>query len=334
MISNTHFPSARLRRLRSSEAMRALVQENTLSVNDFILPIFVEEDAAERSAISSLPGVFRETEATLPAAVKEAADLGIKAIILFGVSKHKDFTGSDSMKPGGLLARMIKIAKNASPETLVIADTCFCEYTDHGHCGPLAHGDVDNDATLENLGKQAVVAANAGADIIAPSGMMDGMVGAIRRALDSEGHTGTPILSYAVKYASAFYGPFRDAAGCTLGQYEDAPKTRKTYQMNPANGDEGMREAALDVAEGADMLMVKPGLPYLDMIRRLKDAFHMPVFAYHVSGEFAMLKAAAANGWLDYDTCLMESLMSFKRAGCDAILTYGAKDAARILRNA
>lgn len=332
MNANTQFPSSRLRRLRSSDAMRALVQENHITAADLILPIFVEEDASERSAITSLPGVFRETEATLPQAVKEAASLGIKAVILFGVSKHKDHLGSDSFRKDGLLARMISIAKNAAPEMLVIADACFCEYTDHGHCGPLAKGDVDNDATLENLGKQALVAANAGADIIAPSGMMDGMVAAIRAALDSGGFTNTPILSYAVKYASSFYGPFRDAAGCSLGAYPDAPKSRKTYQMNPANALEGLREAALDVQEGADMLMVKPGTSYLDMIRRVKDDFGLPVFAYHVSGEFAMLKAAAANGWLDYDSCLMETLMAFKRAGCDGILTYGALDAARMLQ--
>ncbi|MCD8570838.1 MAG: porphobilinogen synthase [Alphaproteobacteria bacterium] len=326
-----HFPSTRLRRLRANPAMRALVQEQRLSADDFILPIFVEENTDERKEISSLPGVFRETENTLETAVKNAARHGIKGIILFGISHHKDFTGSDSLKKDGLMARMINRAKNASPETLVIADACFCEYTDHGHCGPLAHGDVDNDSTLENLGQQAVVAAEAGADIIAPSGMMDGMVAAIRRALDANSFQNTSILSYAVKYASGFYGPFREAAGCSLGQYPDAPTTRKTYQMNPANSDEALREAALDIAEGADMLMVKPGLPYLDIMRRVKDEFKMPLFAYQVSGEYAMMKAAEQKGWLDYETVLMESLMSFKRAGCDAILTYGAIEAARIL---
>lgn len=324
-------PLIRMRRLRTSPAMRALVQEYALSVDDLIYPIFVEENATERTAIASLPGVFRETEATLPAAVQEAAALGIKAIILFGVSHNKDALGSDSLKDDGLLARMIRAAKKAAPDMLIIADACFCEYTDHGHCGPLKGGDVDNDATLENLGKQAVAAARAGADIIAPSGMMDGMVAAIRAALDKAGFTDRAILSYAVKYASCFYGPFRDAAGCSLGAYPDAPKNRKTYQMNPANAAEGLREAALDVAEGADMLMIKPGMPYLDMVQRVKNEFKMPTFAYQVSGEFAMLKAAAGNGWLGYDEALMESLLSFKRAGADAILTYGALDAARIL---
>lgn len=327
-----NFPDTRLRRLRANPSMRALVQEHHLSVNDLILPIFVEENATERSAIKSLPGVFRETESTLGNAIKEAEALGIKAIILFGISHHKDALGSDSLKKDGLLARMIARAKEASPSMLVIADACFCEYTDHGHCGPLKNGDVDNDATLKNLGKQAVIAAAAGADIIAPSGMMDGMVAAIRKALDSESYHNTAILSYAVKYASGFYGPFREAAGCSLGHYKDAPTTRKTYQMNPANGDEAMREAALDVAEGADMLMVKPGMPYLDMIRRVKDEFKIPTFAYQVSGEYAMLKAASDKGFIGYEDCLMESLMSFKRAGCDAILTYGALDAARILQ--
>lgn len=324
-------PLIRMRRLRTSPAMRALVQENALSVDDLIYPIFVEENAKERTAIASLPGVFRETESSLAGAVQEAAELGIKAIILFGVSHNKDALGSDSLNDNGLLARMIRAAKAAAPDMLVIADACFCEYTDHGHCGPLKHGDVDNDATLENLGKQAVTAARAGADIIAPSGMMDGMVAAIRAALDEAGFTDRAILSYAVKYASCFYGPFRDAAGCSLGAYPDAPKNRKTYQMNPANAMEGLREAALDVDEGADMLMIKPGLPYLDMVQRVKHEFQMPTFAYQVSGEFAMLKAASANGWLGYDDALMESLLSFKRAGADAILTYGALDAARLL---
>lgn len=312
--------------------MRDLLQETHLSVNDFIYPIFVDEDTQERTAIPSLPGIFRETEKTLPGAVKDAANLGIKAIILFGISHHKDSSGSDSLKKDGLLARMIKTAKDAAPHILVIADTCFCEYTDHGHCGPLAHGSVDNDRTLEGLAKQAVIAADSGADIIAPSGMMDGMVAAIRGGLDNHGHTNIAILSYAAKFASTYYGPFRDAAGCSLGTDEAAPKDRKSYQMNPANTNEAMREVELDIQEGADMLMVKPGLAYLDVVQRVKDAFHMPTFAYHVSGEYAMLKAASEKGWLDYEDTLIETMLSFKRAGCDAILTYSALDCAKALQ--
>lgn len=325
-------PDIRMRRLRRTNAMRALVRENVLNVNDLVYPIFVEEDLGERAPISSLPGIYRETEKSLPAAVKEVWDLGIKAIILFGVSHHKDCEGSDSWNKDGLLARMIRIAKDACPDILVMADVCFCEYTDHGHCGPLnAAGDVDNDATLANLARQAANAAAAGADIIAPSGMMDGMVGAIRTGLDQDGHTDIPILSYAVKFASAFYGPFRDAAGCSLGAYAHARKDRATYQMDPANAEEALREAALDIAEGADMLMVKPGLPYLDILHRVKDEFRLPTFAYNVSGEYAMLKHAAAAGGLDYETSMMEMLLCFKRAGADGILTYAALDAARLL---
>lgn len=325
-------PNMRLRRLRRNDAMRALVQENHLSVNDLILPLFIEENAIERTAIASLPGVYRETESTLAGAMKEAQNLGIKAAILFGVSHNKDAAGSDSLKADGLLSRMIKRAKDAAPEMLIIADLCFCEYTDHGHCGVLnVAGDVDNDRTLDNLAKQAAVAARAGADIVAPSGMMDGMVAAIRAGLDSDGHTDVPILSYAAKFASAFYGPFRDAAGCSLGTHKHARKDRKTYQMNPANAAEALREVAEDVAEGADMVMVKPGLPYLDIIHRVKTTFGLPTFAYHVSGEYAMLKAAAEKGWLNEETALMEIMLGFKRAGCDAIITYSALDLARRL---
>jgi porphobilinogen synthase len=322
----------RLRRLRKSAAMRDLLQETHLSVNDLILPLFIEENAPERTAIASLPGVFRETETSLTGALQEASSLGIKAAILFGVSHNKDAAGSDSMKKGGLLDRMIRRAKDAAPDMLIIADVCFCEYTDHGHCGVLTEaGDVDNDRTLINLAKQAQIAAAAGADIIAPSGMMDGMVAAIRAGLDEDGFTEIPILSYAAKFASAFYGPFRDAAGCALGSHPHARKDRKTYQMNPANADEAMREVAQDIQEGADMVMVKPGLPYLDIIHRVKTTFGLPTFAYHVSGEYAMLKAAAEKGWIDYDAAYGEILMGFKRAGCDAIITYGALDLARRL---
>ncbi|MCK6419280.1 MAG: porphobilinogen synthase [Alphaproteobacteria bacterium] len=328
------YPSLRLRRLRQNDTLRAMVQETRLTVHDLILPLFVEENLNQRTPIASLPGVFRETETSVIKTIGKAQALGVNAFIFFGVSHKKDSQGTDSFTSGGILDRVFRRVREACPTALLIADACFCEYTDHGHCGPLSkHGDVDNDGTLMNLGKQAVTAARAGADIIAPSGMMDGMVQAIRAALDAAGFENTPILSYASKFASCFYGPFRDAAGCSLGAYEHARKDRKTYQMNPANAHEALREAALDVAEGADMLMVKPGLPYLDIISAVKREFKMPTFAYQVSGEFAMLKAAAAQGMLDYNSALMESLLCLKRAGADAILTYGATDAAQILRN-
>jgi len=316
--------------------MRELLQEHHVTPADLIYPIFVEENLDERTPITSLPGVFRETETSLKAAVNEAWENGIKSIILFGVSHHKDAEGTDAMKPDGLLARMIKNAKDACPDMLVIADTCFCEYTDHGHCGPISSkNDVDNDLTLINLGRQALISADAGADIIAPSGMMDGMVGAIRTALDSNGHQDVPIMSYAAKFASCFYGPFRDAAGCSLeGAGHNYPKDRKTYQMNPANAEEAMREVELDIEEGADMLMVKPGMPYLDIISKVVERYQYPTFAYHVSGEYAMLKAAAEKGWLGYEESLHETLLSFKRAGCTGVLTYGALDFAKSFNNA
>ncbi len=327
-------PLTRLRRLRRTPAMRDLLQEHIVTPNDLIYPIFVEENLDTRTPIKTLPGVFRETEESLKTAVREAWDLGIKAIILFGVSHNKDGIGSDAMNPDGLLARMIKGAKEACPEILVIADKCFCEYTDHGHCGVISTDrDVDNDKTLFNLAKQACVAADAGADIIAPSGMMDGMVAAIRSALDESGHTHTPLLSYAAKFASCFYGPFRDAAGCSLEHApDDLPKDRKTYQMNLANRLMAMREIEQDLAEGADMIMVKPGLPYLDIIRDARNETTVPIFAYHVSGEFALLKLGDEKGMLDYETALLESLLAFKRAGCTGIITYGALDCIRFLQ--
>lgn len=332
-LQGLYVPDIRMRRLRHSGAMRDLIRETSLSTDDLIYPIFVEEDLAERAPISSLSGIYRETEKSLETAVKNVWDNGIKAIMLFGVSHHKDSEGSDSMSQSGLLYRMTDIAKQACPEMVVMTDSCFCEYTDHGHCGPLNEkGDVDNDRTLDNLARQAVNAANAGADIIAPSGMMDGMVGTIRAALDQNGHEDVAILSYAAKYASAFYGPFRDAAGCSLGSYPHARKDRKTYQMDPANGNEALREVELDLVEGADMIMVKPGLPYLDVLYRIKSTFSVPTFAYNVSGEFAMLKAASDAGLLDYEQCVTEMLMSFKRAGADGIITYAALEAASLLK--
>lgn len=315
------------RRLRSSEGMRRLVRENTLQTQDLILPVFVEEGLAERTPVAAMPGVFRETEKSVVAAAKAAEQAKLGALMLFGVSRNKDHDGSDSMRPGGLLDRMVRSVKDSCPDLIVMADLCFCEYTDHGHCGPIdAHGHVPNAQTIENIGRQAVIAAQAGADIVAPSGMMDGQVEAIRTALDAASHDQTAIMAYAAKYASSFYGPFREAAGCALQKGD-----RKTYQMDPANGNEAMREVALDIDQGADMLIVKPGLPYLDIIWRVKQEFGLPVFAYNVSGEYAMLKAAAANGWLDYDKAMMEMLLSFKRAGADGILTYCAHDAARLI---
>jgi porphobilinogen synthase len=327
------FPSVRMRRLRKSSAMRDLVREHSLSVNDLVLPFFVEEELDERTPIKALPGVYRETEKSVAEQVKNAWDNGLKAVMLFGVSHHKDHTGSDSLRREGLLDRMIRNVKDACPDIVVMADLCFCEYTDHGHCGPLTEeGDVDNDKTLENLAQQAIIAAGAGADIVAPSGMMDGMVATLRNALDQGGHTDTAILSYAAKFASSFYGPFRDAAGCSLEGSTRGRKDRKTYQMDPANGDEAMREVALDIAEGADMVMVKPGLVYLDVLHRVKTTFGLPTFAYNVSGEYTMLKLACEAGYLDYDSAVMEMLLAFKRAGADGILSYAALDAARILR--
>jgi porphobilinogen synthase len=325
----------RPRRLRQSDTMRRLVRETRLSVDDLILPIFVEEDISEPQPITSMPGIYRQTERSLAAMMKQVEAARVPAVMLFGVSHHKDHEGTDSMKKGGLLDRMIRRAKEAAPDVIVMADACFCEYTDHGHCGPIdhAHNDVDNDRTIENIARQAIIAADAGAEIIAPSGMMDGQVGAIRQALDQNGFERAAILAYAAKYASSFYGPFRDAAGCALGKEAgNIPSNRKTYQMDPANAEEALREVALDIEQGADMLMVKPGLPYLDILYRVKSTFGLPTFAYNVSGEYCMIKAAAERGWLDEEAAIMEMLMSFKRAGADGIVTYAALDAAKVLQ--
>lgn len=331
-LQNLYRPETRMRRLRRSQSMRDLVRETSLSTDDLVLPVFVEENLKERKPIASLPGIYRESEDSLTAKIKDSYSQGLKAVMLFGVSHHKDNEGRDAMRPDGLLARMIDRTKQACPEMLVIADTCFCEYTDHGHCGPLnSEGDVDNDRTLDNLAVQAAVSAQAGADIIAPSGMMDGMVGTIRSALDQSGYQDIAILSYAAKYASGFYGPFRDAAGCSLGEHPHARRDRKSYQMDPGNTNEALREVELDLAEGADMVMVKPGLPYLDILYRIKSTFSVPTFAYNVSGEYAMIKAAAKEGLLDYETCVMEMLTGFKRAGADGIISYAALDAASFL---
>lgn len=335
-LSSTDHLKHRPRRLRGSPAMRRLVRENTLSVNDLILPMFIEEGLDQPTPVASMPGVMRHTETSFVELIKQAQSLHVPAVMLFGVSRHKDHTGSDSMRKGGLLDRMCQRARDAADDIVIIADACFCEYTDHGHCGPLTHdhADVDNDATIENIARQAVIAASAGADVIAPSGMMDGQVGAIRSALDAEGFTDTAIMAYAAKYASAFYGPFRDAAGCSLAASTQGPRNRKTYQMDPGNGDEALREVAADIDQGADMLIVKPGLPYLDVLYRIKQTFGLPTFAYNVSGEFAMLKAAVANGWIDEHAAMLEMALAFKRAGADGILTYDAITLAQRLHDA
>ncbi len=319
-------PYYRPRRLRKTPAIRAMVRETHLTPSDFIAPLFVTEGKGVRNPISSMPGQFQLSIDELIAEAKEIFALDIPAVILFGIPAIKDEVGSDAMSDEGIIARAVRALKEAVPDLLVITDVCFCEYTDHGHCGVLHGHDVDNDATLANLQKQAVVHARAGADMVAPSGMMDGMVGAIREALDAEGFTDVSIMSYAVKYASGFYGPFREAA-------ESAPQfgDRSTYQMDPPNSREALREAQLDVEEGADILMVKPAMPYLDILYQVRQTFGLPTAAYQVSGEYAMLHAAAQNGWLDLDRVMMESLIAIKRAGADMILTYFAKDAARRL---
>ena len=323
------FPALRLRRLRQHPQLRELVRETDLSVRDLILPLFVRTGTNIRQAITSMPGHAQLSVDLLDAEVKEVADLGIPAVILFGIPAAKDAAGTLASLDDGIVQQAIRKIKAAAPGLLVITDLCFCEYTDHGHCGVIhergGRPDVANDATLELLARQAVSHARAGADVIAPSGMMDGMVGAIRKGLDGAGFEDAPILSYAAKYASAFYGPFREAAESTP-QFGD----RRTYQMDPGNGREALREVELDLAEGADFIMVKPALSYLDIIFRVKQAYpSVPLCAYNVSGEYSMVKAAAANGWLDEQRTTLEVLTSIKRAGADMIITYSAKDVAR-----
>ena len=323
-MSTDIFPSVRLRRLRKTPALRDLVRENAVTMNDLILPIFVEEDIDAPLPISSMPGVVRIPEKHLAAEIKAIHADGVKSIMMFGVSHTKDATGSDSWKTDGLLSRMVKRAKDAAPELVVMADVCFCEYTDHGHCGVVEHnGHVHNDKTLTNLAMQAVCAAKAGADVIAPSAMMDGQIAALREGLDEAGFDDTPIMAYSTKFASAFYGPFRAASGC------DLKGDRKTYQMDPFNGREALRESLLDEAEGADFLMVKPGLPYLDVLARIREQTLLPLAVYQVSGEYAMIKFAAQAGALDEKRIVRETLGAFKRAGADLILSYFARDIAR-----
>lgn len=319
-------PYYRMRRLRKNPRIRQMVRETTVSADDFILPLFVIPGKDKKNPISSMPGHFQLSVDQLVKEAREAQARGIPAVILFGIPERKDARGSDAVNENGIICRALRALKETVPDLYLITDVCFCEYTDHGHCGPLRNDEVDNDATLELLQKQVIVQARNGADMVAPSGMMDGMVGAIREALDGEGFADIPIMSYAAKFASGFYGPFREAA-------ESAPQfgDRSGYQMDPANGNEALREVALDVEEGADIVMVKPAMPYLDILHRVKTEFGLPTAAYQVSGEFAMVKAAAARGWLDHDRVMLESLTAIKRAGADLILTYFAKEAAEKL---
>jgi porphobilinogen synthase len=322
------FPVTRLRRTRLHPALRRMVRETQLASDDFILPLFVCPGHSITRPVPSLPGVAQHSVDSLVAIARDAAAEGIPAVLLFGIPESKDSVGSSSWSDDGVVQRALRALAEAVPDLVRIADVCFCEYTDHGHCGVVRGGTVDNDATLENLSRQAVSLARAGAQVIAPSDMMDGRVGAIRKALDESGFSALPILAYAAKFASAFFAPFRDAA-------ESAPAfgDRRSYQLDPANRREALREVAADVEEGADLLMVKPALPYLDLVREVRDKYPHPLVAYHVSGEYAMLCAAAERGFLDYDRCLMESLLAIKRAGADLIITYAARDAARLLRD-
>ena len=314
------FPNTRLRRLRQTESLRGLVRETSVAATDLILPVFVEEGVDAPVPIPSMPGVSRVPERGLAQHMEAVARDGVRSVMLFGISHHKDSNGSDTLNPGGLLARMTRITKDAVPELVVMTDNCFCEYTDHGHCGVVQGGVVDNDLTLRDLAQQAVVAADAGADVVAPSAMMDGQIAAIRTALDAAGHAMVPVFAYSTKFASAFYGPFRAAAGC------DLIGDRKQYQMDFGNGREALRESILDEAEGADMLMVKPGLAYLDVLARIRAQTLLPLGVYQVSGEYAMIKFAGQAGAIDEERVVHETLTAFKRAGADLILTYFARE--------
>ena len=327
------YPQTRLRRLRQNSNLRRLINETNLSVDDLVYPLFIKAGLEKREEISSMPGQYQLPLAELKNEAQQIVSLGIPAVMLFGIPAHKDSQGSDSCSKQGIMQHAIAEIKSATPELLVISDICMCEYTDHGHCVILSNHDnkmrIDNDATLEQLQQQVISHAQAGSDIMAPSGMIDGMVSAIRQELDQHNFTMIPILSYAVKYASCYYDPFRQAA-------EGAPPfgDRRDYQLNPANSREGMREVAVDIDEGADMVMVKPALSYLDMIQRISYRHHdIPVAAYSVSGEYAMIKAAAAQGWLDEATTMFETTLSMKRAGADFIITYFAKTLAKQLSN-
>lgn len=328
---NPEYPSTRLRRNRSHAWVRDLVREHRVHASDLIWPVFVHDDGDATQPVSSMPGVVRHSKKSILEAAKQAADLGIVALAVFPViaQEKKTDDGREATNPENLVCRTVAALKNALPELGVICDVALDPFTTHGQDGLLVDGRIVNDETIEVLREQARVQADAGCDVIAPSDMMDGRVGAIRAQLDQAGHQDVKIMSYAAKYASAYYGPFRDAVG---SKKQLGGGDKKTYQMDPANGDEALREVALDIGEGADMVMVKPGLPYLDIVRRIKERFAVPTFAYQVSGEYAMLKAAAERGWLDFQSCYLESLVAFKRAGCDGILTYGACEAALWLK--
>jgi porphobilinogen synthase len=318
----------RTRRLRKSESIRRLVSETKLSVDDLIYPLFIEEGNFIATEIASMPGIKRYSLDSISKELDEIVSLNIPAVILFGIPTHKDAEGTETWNENGIIQQAIRFIKKNYPQLYVITDVCFCEYTDHGHCGVIHNNDVDNDATLINLEKQVISHAKAGVDMVAPSGMMDGTIVTVRKALDQNHFKDLPIMAYAVKYASAFYGPFRDAADSTPS-FGD----RGTYQMDPANRVEGLREATYDDSEGADILMVKPALSYLDIVRDLKNNFNKPIACYNVSGEYAMIKAANEKGWIDGEKVMMESLLSMKRAGADIIITYFAKEVAKILNN-
>jgi porphobilinogen synthase len=320
----SRFPAYRPRRLRRSDALRRLVRETRVAAEQLVQPLFVVPGRGVERPVDSMPGVAQLSVDRAAEECRQLADLGVPAVLLFGIPERKDARGSGASDPDGIIPHALRAIREAAPRLLLVTDVCLCEYTDHGHCGVVREGDVDNDPTLDLLASEAVAHARAGADLIAPSDMMDGRVAAIRGALDAAGFAHLPIMSYAAKFASAFYGPFRDAAG-SAPQFGD----RRSYQMDPANVEEALREVALDVAEGADIVMVKPALPYLDVVRRVKERFGYPVAAYHVSGEYAMVKAAAARGWLDEARVVEESLTAIRRAGADVVITYFAKDVAR-----
>lgn len=321
-------PTIRPRRLRRTPALRRMVAETHVVPSSLVLPVFIREGLAEPRAISSMPGVVQHSRDSLKRAVTEAADLGLGGVMVFGIPEHKDATGSGAIDPAGVLNLAITdVVAEVGDQLTVMSDLCLDEFTDHGHCGVLTpDGEVDNDRTLAAYAEMALAQAAAGVDMVGPSGMMDGQVAVVRRALDSAGHSHVSVLAYSAKYASAFFGPFREAVDSSL------VGDRRTYQQDPANALEGVREVLLDVAEGADIVMVKPALPYLDVVRRVRDAVDVPVAAYNVSGEYAMLEAAAANGWIDRETAILETLTSIRRAGADVILTYWAAEAARLLQ--
>jgi porphobilinogen synthase len=321
------FPQYRARRIRGKEVFRNMVRETALSVNDLIYPMFSAFGTGIKKEVSSMPGIYQQSIENIVEEAQQAYELGIPAVLLFGIPEKKDAVGSDAYAEQGIIQETIRALKKQVPGLAVITDVCLCEYTDHGHCGIIKDGDVDNDATLDLLAKEALSHARAGADMVAPSDMMDGRVMAIRELLDENGYDQIPLMSYAVKYASGYYGPFREAAESTP-QFGD----RRSYQMDPANRLEALREAQMDVDEGADIIMVKPGLPYLDIVREMRNEFNLPVAVYNVSGEYSMIKAAASMGWIDEDRVTMETMIAFKRAGADLILTYHAMEVAKLLR--